>query len=86
MPTTSSRRRHYRSNVKRSICRGKVKNACRKNKSCRLTRGSSKRKSYCRKGRNTVSRSRLSARASRSHSKGHRRKTNMYEHLNSSSS
>ena len=79
MPTTSSRRKHYRSNVKRSICRGKAKNPCRKNKSCRLTL-SGKRKSYCRNKRNSRSR-----RASRSHSKGHRKKTNMYEHLNSSS-
>lgn len=80
MPTTSSRRKHYRSNVKRSICRGKTKNPCRKNKSCRLTQ-SGERKSYCRNKRNSRSVSRR-----RSHSKGHRKKNNMYEHLNSSSS
>ncbi len=86
MPPRSSRIKHYRSNVKRSVCRGKVKKSCRKNMSCRLTR-SGKRKSYCRNKKNTKIRSKRSSSSSRSrsHSKGHRRKANIYENLNTSS-
>ena len=85
MPPRSSRVKHYRANVKSSTCRGKAKKSCRKNMSCRLTR-SGKRASYCRIKKNTKYRRPSSKRSSsRSHSKGHRRKANIYENLNTSS-
>lgn len=50
---TLSARRHYRNRVGRSMCRGKTSGKCYRIKSCKVTKGSEKRKKYCRKRRNT---------------------------------
>ena len=46
-----TRRQIYRSRVKQSQCRGKVKTACRKKNGCKNTKAG-KRRSYCRKTKN----------------------------------
>lgn len=85
MATTLSARRHYRKQVKSSVCRGKVKKSCRKSPGCRLTK-SGKRKSYCRK-RTVSHRHKRTGRKMRYKStRSQRAKTNMYEVLGSSSS
>ena len=53
MATTLSQRRYYRKRVKGSMCTGKPAGSCRKMKSCKNTRRSSKRRNFCRKRSNT---------------------------------
>ncbi len=53
MATTLSARRYYRKRVKGSMCSGKSAKSCRKIKSCKNTKRSSKRHNYCRKRTNT---------------------------------
>lgn len=53
MATTLSQRRYYRKRVKGSMCTGKSAKSCRKIKSCKNTRRSSKRRNFCRKKSNT---------------------------------
>ncbi len=49
----SSTRRYYRKRIRGSHCRGKAPKSCRKKASCRMTRGSAKRRHFCRKRTNT---------------------------------
>lgn len=53
MATTLAQRKIYRGRTKSSVCRKKAPKTCRKSRSCRMTRGSAKRKHFCRKKRNT---------------------------------
>jgi hypothetical protein len=53
MAPSSSARRYYRKRVKGSMCTGKAPKPCRKIKSCRMTRTTTKRKHFCRKKTNT---------------------------------
>ena len=53
MATTLSQRRYYRKRVKGSMCTGQPAGSCRKMKSCKNTRRSSKRRNFCRKRSNT---------------------------------
>ena len=53
MPPSTSARKYYRKRVRRSMCTGKSPKSCRKIKSCRMTKGSSKRRHFCRKKTNT---------------------------------
>ena len=55
MPISSAARAYYRMRSKNSMCSGKANmpKACRKIKSCRMTRTTSKRKHFCRKKTNT---------------------------------
>jgi hypothetical protein len=48
--TSLSRRKLYRSRVKRSLCRKKRTANCRRMKGCKMTK---KGKLYCRKSKNT---------------------------------
>ena len=59
MSVSSSARKYYRMRSKGSMCRGKSKTpkACRKIKSCRMTKTTTKRKHFCRKRTNTRRRS-----------------------------
>lgn len=50
---TLSARKHYRDRIRKSMCRGRTQGKCFRFKSCRMTKGSEKRKKYCRKKRNT---------------------------------
>ena len=81
--TTLSARRHYRKQVRASSCRGKIKKSCKNLASCRVTRGSAKRKSYCRKRR--ISRRHSGHNLRRKSTRSKRAKTNMFELLGSSS-
>lgn len=49
---TLSRRQHYRSRIKKSMCRGRTAGKCFRFKACKMTKGSSKRRKYCRKRSN----------------------------------
>ena len=53
MPPSTSARKYYRKRVHSSMCRAKAPKSCRKIKSCRMTKGSSKRRHFCRKKTNT---------------------------------
>ena len=56
MSLSKSARKYYRMRSKNSMCSGKSKTpkACRKIKSCRMTRTTSKRSHFCRKRTNTM--------------------------------
>ena len=49
----SSARRSYRRRVRASHCKSSSGMDCRKSKGCVRTRGSAKRRSFCRKAKNT---------------------------------
>jgi hypothetical protein len=51
MAVSAAKRTIYRKRTSRSLCRKKTVKSCRKLKGCKMTRGSEKRKSYCRKSR-----------------------------------
>ena len=53
MASTLAQRKIYRDRIKSSVCRKKAPKPCRNIRSCRVTRGSAKRKHFCRKKRNT---------------------------------
>lgn len=53
MAPSTSARVYYRKRVKGSMCTGKAPKSCRKMHSCRMTKGSSKRRHFCRKRTNT---------------------------------
>ena len=54
MATTKSTRKVYRSRVKASKCRGKRASSCRQAPGCKLALG--KKRSFCRKTKNTKTR------------------------------
>lgn len=51
MATRKSRTRKqiYKSRARKSSCKDRKRDSCRKKNGCRLTKASKKRKSYCRK-------------------------------------
>lgn len=51
MAVSATKRALYRKRTSRSLCRRKTVKPCRKLKGCKMTRGSAKRKAYCRKSR-----------------------------------
>ena len=53
MSVSTSARKYYRMRTKGSICSRKGPKPCRKIKSCRMTRTTTKRKHFCRKRTNT---------------------------------
>jgi len=53
MSASTSARKYYRMRIKGSMCRKKAPKSCRKIKSCRMTRTTTKRKHFCRKKTNT---------------------------------
>ncbi len=53
MAITASANRYYKMRSKGSMCSGKLGKACRKIKSCRMTRNTAKRAHFCRKKTNT---------------------------------
>ena len=53
MKSRSSAKKSYRKRVKSSRCRGLMASKCRSSKSCKMAFG--KKRSYCRKSRNTKS-------------------------------
>lgn len=53
MPVSTSARKYYAMRSKNSMCSGKAPKPCRKIKSCRMTRTTSKRNHFCRKKTNT---------------------------------
>ena len=52
MATTLAQRKAYRIRGKSSMCRKKGFSACKKQKNCKNTRRSAKRKQYCRRKTN----------------------------------
>lgn len=46
-------RKIYRKRCRKSACRGKSSVYCRRSAGCKPTKGTKKRKSYCRKHKNT---------------------------------
>jgi hypothetical protein len=53
MAITASARRYYKLRSKNSMCSGKKPKPCRKIKSCRMTKTTTKRVHFCRKRTNT---------------------------------
>ena len=51
--TTLAQRQQYRNRIKHSTCHKKRPKSCRKIRTCRMTRTSSKRTHFCRKRKNT---------------------------------
>jgi len=53
MSLSASAQRYYQMRSKNSMCSKKAPKACRKIKSCRMTKTTSKRNHFCRKRKNT---------------------------------